>query len=152
MQTLFLRVGLVPRTLVMSARPLRLPPGADLRAALEAATTEHRGSAFVVCGIGSLTDAKLRFAGQEATTTVVGPSEIVSLSGSLSADGAHLHMSVAGADGAVVGGHVVPGNLVRTTVEVLLVPLPEWHLSREHDPSTGYKELLVRSRRTERDA
>jgi predicted DNA-binding protein with PD1-like motif len=104
-----------------------------------------RVSAFVVCGIGSLVDARLRFAAQEEATTIPGPSEIVSLSGSLSADGAHLHMSVATPDGTVIGGHVVYGNTIRTTAEVLLVFLPEWHLTREHDPSTGYQELFVRS-------
>lgn len=136
----------------MTARPLRLSPGTDLREALEAVVAQGQVCGFVVCGIGSLVDAKLRFAAQQEATTVPGPSEIVSLSGSLSTDGAHLHMSVATPDGAVVGGHMVYGNTVRTTAEVLIVFLPEWQLTREHDPSTGCKELFVRSLGPGKDA
>jgi len=53
-------------------------------------------------------------------------------------------MSVATASGRVFGGHVCYGNMVGTTAELLIVFLPEWKLSREHDPRTGYRELIVR--------
>lgn len=47
----------------MTLLPLRLHPGQDLRQALEAAVRE-RGcqAAFVVSGIGSLMDARIRLA------------------------------------------------------------------------------------------
>lgn len=126
-------------------RPLRLDPGCDLRAALEATATGATPSAFVVCGIGSLAGARLRLAGHTEDTVFEGPFEILSLSGSLTPQGAHLHMTVADAQGRVVGGHVTHGNTVRTTAEVLLAPLPpHWQLGREHDPRTGYRELVVR--------
>lgn len=70
--------------------------------------------------------------------------EILTLAGSLSPDGAHLHMSVADAQGRVVGGHVTPGCIVRTTVEVLIALLPEQRFSREHDVESGCKELVIR--------
>ena len=105
----------------MNTLPVRLSPGDDLRRALEAQAPALGGSAMVVAGIGSLTDARLRFAGAESLVTLPGLFEIISLSGTLSRDGAHLHMSVAGADGRVFGGHVPYGNTVRTTAEVLLV-------------------------------
>jgi len=35
---------------------------------------------------------------------------------------------------------------VRTTAEVLVGLLPEMRFSREEDPVTGYKELVVRER------
>lgn len=101
-------------------------------------------SAFVVSGIGSLLDARLRFAGAESETLVSGAVEILSLCGTLTPDGAHLHMAVSDVNGRVVGGHVVYGNIVRTTAELLLVQSPQWSLGREHDPGTGYKELVVR--------
>jgi len=131
----------------MNARPLRLPPGTDLRAALEAAASaEAGGSAFVVAGIGSLVDARLRFADAHTATTIAGPVEILSLAGSLAENGAHLHMAIATADGRVFGGHVAYGNTVRTTAEVLLVVLPDWQLRREPDAATGYDELVARPR------
>jgi predicted DNA-binding protein with PD1-like motif len=131
----------------MQLLPLRLPPGVDLRRALEqAAAAQTAGSAFVVSGIGSLVDARLRFASEPADSTVAGPLEVVSLSGTLSASGAHLHMAVSDATGRVVGGHVGYGNVVRTTAEVLLAPLDDWSLTREPDPATGFLELVVRRR------
>ena len=129
----------------MELRPLRLHAGADLRQALEEATKADAAvAAFVVAGIGSLVNARLRLAGAAQESVVVGPLEILPLAGSLSADGAHLHISVSDQDGRVLGGHVGYGNEVRTTVEVLLAFLPGWQLSRELDAITGYKELVVR--------
>ena len=129
----------------MSLRPVRLCPGDDLRAAIQALAVEGvGGSAFVVAGIGSLTAAQLRFAGEAQGTRVPGPLEIVSLSGTATPDGAHLHMAVSDAQGRVWGGHVLAGCEVRTTAELLLADLPGWRLVREHDPVTGYAELRVR--------
>ena len=128
----------------MQSLPLRLLPGDDLRPALEAlARQAFPDGAFVVCGIGSVGEARLRFAGADEATRLPGDHEILSLSGTVTPQGAHLHMSVASATGAVSGGHVVTGNRVRTTVEVLLVGLPGWRLSRARDDATGYPELSV---------
>ncbi|MFP5391516.1 MAG: PPC domain-containing DNA-binding protein [Gammaproteobacteria bacterium] len=129
----------------MQTLPLRLDPGVDLRAALEGATSRH-GAGFVLAGIGSLSGAALRFADQPIETAIDGPLEVISLCGSLGADGAHLHMAVSDAVGRVWGGHVGYGNIVRTTMEVLLAILPDWSLGREQDPATGFKELVVRRR------
>ncbi|MES2902039.1 MAG: PPC domain-containing DNA-binding protein [Pseudomonadota bacterium] len=125
--------------------PLRLHPGDDLRAALLKFVTEREcGAAFVLAGIGSLGDARLRFAGESAESVVPGPLEIISLSGSVTPSGAHMHMAVSDSCGKVIGGHVCAGNIVRTTVEAVLAFVPEWDLSREFDSATGYDELLVR--------
>ena len=129
----------------MEFLPIRLSPGADLRRALEEAS-QSTGSAFVVAGIGSLIEASLRYAGETTEDQLAGPLEILSLSGSLSLSGAHLHMSVSDASGRVYGGHVGYGSRVRTTAEVLVAPLPDWSLTREHDETTGFNELVVRRR------
>lgn len=101
-------------------------------------------SAFVVSGIGSLSNARLRFAGAESETSLEGMFEILCLSGTLTRDGAHLHMALADERGHVVGGHVCYGNMVRTTAEVLLAQLTEWTLARERDANTGFNELVIR--------
>lgn len=119
---------------------LRLNPGDDLRGALEAG--RHTG--FVVAGIGSLSVAQLRFAGDPGPTRLDGPLEVLTLSGSLTPDGAHLHASVADAQGRVRGGHVCAGCTVRTTAELLVAPLPAGTLARAFDAATGYPELAVR--------
>lgn len=129
----------------MDLHPLRLTPGADLRRSLEAlATAPGADAAFVVAGIGSLVNARLRYAGEAVETDIAGPLEILSLSGTLSASGAHLHASVSDASGRVLGGHLGHGSIVRTTAEVLLAPLKGWSLTREADQATGFMELVVR--------
>ena len=128
----------------MDLHPLRIGAGADLRAELSALLARHGvAAAFVVQGIGSLSVARLRYAGRPGFTELRGDLEIVGLGGSLSPDGPHLHVAVSDADGRVSGGHMGPGCVVRTTAEVLVALLPEWRFSREDDPATGYKELFV---------
>ncbi|MBE9171571.1 DNA-binding protein [Cyanobium sp. LEGE 06143] len=68
----------------------------------------------------------LRLADRQESTTLDGALEIVSLAGTLSADGAHLHIAIADNTGAVIGGHLAPGSLVRTTAELLVGLLPHW--------------------------
>jgi len=131
----------------MQALPLRLAPGMDLRGAIEAALGTH-AAAFVVQGIGSLSVAQLRFAGAGQATELRGDLEILTLAGSIAPEGAHLHMSIADAQGRVVGGHVAMGCIVRTTAEILLAVLPEHAFSRVLDvDGTGYPELVVSGRR-----
>ena len=128
-------------------RPLRLPPDSDLRRELERAVAAFAGrSGFVLSGIGSLGQATIRFAAADQTTLLSEPLEIVSLAGSVTPQGAHLHGSVATASGRVLGGHLGYGCIVRTTAEVLVAALPEWELSRRPDPATGYDELDIRPR------
>ncbi len=127
--------------------PLRLHPGDDLRRALVQAVAQRGDvAAFVVSGIGSLVDARIRLAGDSAETSIEGPFEIVSLGGSVTASGAHLHMAVSDSRGRVVGGHVCFGNIVLTTVETVLAFVPGFDLSREPDKQTGFDELVIRSR------
>lgn len=123
---------------------MRLPPGSDLRATLEAlACAPGALPAFVVAGLGSLAQAQLRLADAKLPTAIDGPLEILALSGSVCADGAHLHTALADAAGRVIGGHVAPGCTVHTTVELLLADLPGWLLHRRHDAATGYPELVI---------
>jgi hypothetical protein len=128
----------------MKVVPLRLSPGADLRRSLEAWMGEQQEQAgCVISAIGSLSVAQLRLAGAAAATAIFGDLEILSISGTLSPDGAHLHVAVADSSGAVVGGHLCADSLVRTTAELVVALLPDWQFSRELDPATGYAELRI---------
>jgi len=129
----------------MRPLPVRLHPQQDLRSALASVLAEHQVSAaFVLQGIGSLSTARIRFAGVNEATELQGDLEILTLAGSLSPDGVHLHISVSDAQGRVIGGHVAPGCIVRTTAEILLALLPEHHFSRAPDAESGWDELVVR--------
>ncbi len=135
----------------MNVHVLRLAAGDDLRASLEAAFVELArahgiAAACIVSAVGSLSQAVLRFADRSAVGEINGPLELLMLSGTLSADGAHLHGSVADANGAVRGGHIMPGCTVRTTCEVVIALLPGWEFRRELDVATGSRELAVKAR------
>lgn len=124
---------------------LRLEPGTDLRASLLAYCAEHDiGAACVLACVGSLERAVVRFADAPRGTVLARKLEILTLSGTLSRHGAHLHVSVADADGSVSGGHLLDGSRVYTTAEVVLGLLPGVEFRRELDPATGYGELEVR--------
>ncbi len=131
----------------MKVVPLRLQPGDDLRLALEAwmgAQQEQAGC--VLSAVGSLSLAQLRLAGATQATVIHGELEIVSLSGTLSPDGIHLHIAIADSSGTVIGGHLCAGSLVRTTAELVIGLLPEWQFNRQLDAATGYAELQISPR------
>ena len=128
----------------MEALPLRLTPGSDLRATLEAEVAARSFSAaFVISAVGSLGVARLRLAGAGVADVLRDDLEILTLAGTVARNGAHLHMSVADSKGRVLGGHVAHGCVVRTTAEVLLLLLSDWSFVREPDPATGFAELVV---------
>jgi predicted DNA-binding protein with PD1-like motif len=130
-------------------RPYRLSPGEDLKDALEAwLAATGAPAAFVVAGIGSLDRAAIRYAGEPDAGLAEGRFEILTLQGSLSADGAHLHISVSDAKGRVRGGHVKPGCRIATTAEILIALLPGVRFARAVDAATGYPELVVTTVRT----
>lgn len=100
----------------------------------------------MLAGIGSLRPACVRLAGADVPLCLDGDVELLSLSGTIAANGVHLHLSVADAAGNVIGGHAAPGCIVRTTAEVLLALLPGWDFRREPDTATGYDELVAMPR------
>ena len=59
---------------------------------------------------------------RQALEAWMGEQEILSLSGTLSPDGAHLHIALVDSRGAVIGGHLCVGSLVRTTAELRISP------------------------------
>ena len=131
----------------MKVVPLRLQPGADLRRVMEAwIAAKEEQAGCVISAVGSLSVAQLRFAGATEATVIRGDLEILSLAGTLSPDGAHLHIAIADSKGAVIGGHLCAGSLVRTTAELVIGLLPEFQFRRELDPATGYAELRVSPR------
>lgn len=72
---------------------LRLQPGQDLRREIERFAKDNRLQAgFIVTCVGSLDRTTLRLANQQQTTQFAGHMEIVSLVGTLSPDGVHLHL------------------------------------------------------------
>jgi uncharacterized protein len=123
---------------------VRLRPGQDLeRELLAVAERERIEAGWVLTCVGSLSRATLRLAGATRQATTDGALEIVALAGTLSRAGSHLHLAVADDRGATLGGHLLAGCVVRTTAEVVLGADDRLRFEREHDPETGYRELVV---------
>jgi predicted DNA-binding protein with PD1-like motif len=126
---------------------VRLRPGADLKGELLALAVRERVQAgWVLTCVGSLSRVRLRLAGGAEHATWQGAFEIVAVTGTLSKDGGHLHLAVADQQGRTVGGHLAEGCIVRTTAEVVVAADDRLVFAREHDPATGYDELVVRQR------
>ncbi len=124
--------------------PLRLFPGQDLKQELEQfARQQPLQAGFVLTAIGSLSQATLRLADQTADHLFAEHLEILALNGSLCADGLHLHLTIADAQGKTWGGHLRPGCLIYTTAEIVLADSLEHRFSRQADPTTGYLELQI---------
>lgn len=128
----------------MNLYALRLSPGDDLKLSLSDLVDKNGLEAgCIITAVGSLSQAALRFAGQTETTVMPRMFEIVSLAGTLSGHGLHLHMAIADGDGHMLGGHVMPGCLIRTTAEIVVGDLEQFVFKRTLDAQTGHRELTV---------
>lgn len=131
----------------MNVFALRLSPGQDLRKELESFTKVNNLQAgFIITCAGSLTRAVIRPANQQVPLVREGHFEIVSLTGTLSPDGPHLHIALSDSTGYTFGGHLLDGNIIYTTAEIAIGEATGLRFSRETDPATGFKELSVKKR------
>lgn len=129
---------------------LRLKPGDDIYLALqEFVLREKIEAAFIATCVGSLTEVSIRYANQETPELLKGYYEILSLAGTLSTNGMHLHISIADGGGNCRGGHLTKGSRVYTTAEIVIGVLSDVRYLRELDSTHGYKELKVT--RTEKE-
>ncbi len=120
----------------------RLEEGQDLRIEIERMVNDHNIKAGVVVSVvGSLSSLVLRMAGAQEVKEWKGEFEIVSMTGTLSQSGCHIHMSASDNNGLVIGGHLKEGCIVRTTVELVLLSFDHISYRRVPDPRTGYDEL-----------
>lgn len=99
---------------------LRLTPGQDLRREIENfAKQKVIKAGFIMTTVGSLEKTALRLADQNESTIFDGKFEIVSLVGTISPDGIHLHLSVSDNSGRTIGGHLVEVCRIYTTAEII---------------------------------
>lgn len=129
----------------MTTHPLRLKPGADLKKEIEAYAKANAVEAgWVATCAGSLTHYNIRFANQPSGSRGEGHFEIVSLSGTVSANGSHIHISISDSTGKTIGGHLLDGNVVYTTAEIILQEDRSFLFTREKDGTTPWEELQIK--------
>jgi uncharacterized protein len=123
---------------------MRLKPGQDLRVSIENFVKENNITAgWLVTCAGSLTHYNIRFANQPNGSTDIGHFEIVSLTGTLSTNGSHIHISISDSTGRTIGGHLLQGCTVYTTAEIVIQSTPSLLFKREKDGSTPWEELQI---------
>ncbi len=128
----------------MKTHIVRLHPGADLKRSIERYVRENsiNAGAMLTC-VGSLQMVTLRMANAKTAHELEGKFEILSLVGTLSVNGCHLHISLADKNGNVTGGHLLEGCLVFTTAELVMLELKDFVFGREKDQNTGFNELVI---------
>ena len=123
---------------------LRLHPGDDLKIKLSEFVKENKIKAgYIITCVGSLNKATLRLSNRNETQTWKQSFEITSLTGTLSPDGNHLHISIADKDGVTIGGHLMDGSIISTTAEIIIGEAPDMIFRREQDSVTTFKELKI---------
>ena len=104
----------------MRAVPLHLEAGIDVRRSLEQLALEHNAGGFVLSVVGNLSQAAFACPGKSAPTVLAGELEIITLQGTISPDGVHLHLSFSDASCQVWGGHLEHGSLVLRGADLLV--------------------------------
>jgi predicted DNA-binding protein with PD1-like motif len=123
---------------------LRLHPGDDLKIKLAEFVKENKIKAgYIITCVGSLSKVTLRLANRNETQTWKESFEITSLTGTLSPDGNHLHISIADKEGVTIGGHLMDGSIISTTAEIIIGEVPDLIFKRELDSVTTLKELKI---------
>ena len=116
----------------------------DLKKEIENYAIEHKLSGVVLSAVGSLSHLTIRVADGKSILDEDGNFEIVSVTGTLSRDGVHIHISVSDQEGHTIGGHLKDGCIIHTTAEVVLESFDEVEFHREFDSDTGYQELVIK--------
>jgi predicted DNA-binding protein with PD1-like motif len=129
----------------MHSFTFRLKPGQDLFDSMETFVKANNIQAgCVLSSVGSLTRATLRLANRESFNEYEGHFEIVSMTGTLSIHGSHIHISISDGDGVTIGGHLVPGCKIYTTAEIVIAVFDDVVYKRELlEDDSGYEELVV---------
>lgn len=126
---------------------IRLTENSDLKKSISDYAKEHNIEAgCVLSGVGCVKHAHIRLAKAISFLDEDKDYEIVSITGTISKDGLHIHISLSDEEGNTVGGHLSDGTIINTTCELILLELPNYTFTREFDSNTGYKELVIKDK------
>ena len=129
----------------MKIHTFRLKPQQDLFDSIEDFVKQNNIEAgCILSSVGSLTHATLRLANREYFNEYEVHFEIVSMTGTVSIHGSHIHVAISDGDGVTIGGHLVSGCKIYTTAEIVLLELDDVVYKRElYKNDSGYEELVV---------
>jgi predicted DNA-binding protein with PD1-like motif len=126
----------------MKVFAFRLKPGSEAVIA-----KQNIKAGFIISCVGGLQKAVVRMAGakpaKQDIRTFEQDYEIVSLVGTVSVNGMHMHISFSDREGSVIGGHLKEGTIVHPTAEIVIGIDETREFGREIDNETGFKELII---------
>lgn len=128
----------------MKEHILKLMPGEDLVLSLQYYCVQKEiEAAYLATCVGSFESISFRKGYTRELIGLGGIFEIVSITGTLSKGGSHIHGSFSDEQFHLLGGHLVKGCIVKTTAEVVIIELEGHQLTRSKDNLTGYKSLKI---------
>lgn len=123
---------------------IRLKENDDLKKSIKKYAKEHNIEAgCVLSGVECVKHAHIRLAKAVSFLDEDKDYEIVSITGTISKDGLHIHISLSDEEGNTIGGHLSDGTIINTTCELVILELPNYTFTREFDSNTGYDELVI---------
>ena len=121
----------------------RLTKGDDLKKEIEQLFYENKLSAAVILsGVGCLSHVEIRLAKGKDYFIKDDDYEIISINGTISKDGSHIHIGLSDCKGNTIGGHLCYNCKVNTTCELVIQSIDSYRFTREYDDLTGYKEIV----------
>ena len=128
----------------MKIYAIRLTEGMDLKVEIKRIVKKEQIKAGVILSsVGCVSKARFRVADGINIKEIKENLEILSLNGTISPEGIHIHISCSDSNGIGFGGHLVEGNIVNTTCELVIGILEDYKFHRKMDLNTGYEELII---------
>src|SRR3990167_3703653 len=131
----------------MKVLTLRLKPGLKLKQEIEKLVQKYDIKAgFIISCVGGLNEITCRMAGAKPEKQDIrifkSEFELVSLTGTISKTGCHLHIAFSDEEGRVLGGHLKEA-IIHPTADLTIGLDEDVSFDRKLDKETGFKELTV---------
>lgn len=123
----------------------RLTRGAGLKGEIiNYCKNNNINAGVIVSAVGSISHLHIRLAEAKEYIDRDESYEIVSITGTVSKEDVHIHISVSDNKGRTLGGHLKNGTIIDTTCEIVLYELTDYAFTREFDEVTGYDEIAIK--------
>ena len=102
----------------------KLSAGADVFNSLNELNIHSNSTSFLISAVGDLSSVSFKCPLNEKPITLKKKLEIITLSGYVTSEGSHLHISVSDENCSVFGGHLLSGTTVLKSLDILLGVIP----------------------------
>jgi len=99
---------------------IKLSKGSDLLESLQKISVEKKRSGYILGIVGDLSKVVFKCPNQNSPKVIEDKLEIISLSGRISPEMVHLHISISDSDCTVWGGHLEKGSKILKQANVLI--------------------------------